>query len=106
MNQTPPDSAKKILSHPNKVEAGFNLEGYAEDIDRQDMEEGKGIERDGLLVRVSPDKLRKRRETLRMNTNQEAEPIESVSILSATERSQDQPRPRKISIFDEYGVKI
>ena len=88
------------------MEPGFNLEGYAEDIDRQDMEEGKGIERDGLLVRVSPDKLRKRRETLRMNTNQEAEPIESVSIFSATERSQEQPRPRKISVFDEHGVKI
>jgi hypothetical protein len=89
MNKTPPESAKKTLSQPIKVEANFNLEGFAEDIDRQDMEEGKGIERDGLLVRVSPDKLRKRRETLRMNTNQEVEPMESVSILSATERSQE-----------------
>jgi hypothetical protein len=70
------------------------------------MEEGKGIDRDGLLVRVSPDKLRKRRETLRMNTNQEVETMESVSILSATERSQDPPRPRKISVFDDYGIKI
>ena len=106
MNKTPPESAKKTLSHPIKVEANFNLEGFGEDIDRQDMEEGKGIDRNGLLVRVSPDKLRKRRETLRMNTNQEVEPMESVSILSATERSQDQPRPRKISVFDDYGIKI
>ena len=108
MNKTP-ESAKKILSHPIMVEAAaanFNLEAFAEDIDRHDMEERKGIERDGLMVRASPDKLRKRRENLRMNTNQEAEPMERVSILSATERSQDQPRPRKISVFEDYGVKI
>jgi hypothetical protein len=34
MNKTPPESAKKTLSHPIKVEANFNLEGFAEDIDR------------------------------------------------------------------------
>jgi hypothetical protein len=55
------------------------------------MEEGKGIDRDGLMVRASPDKLRKRRENLRQPSNQEAEPAEIVSILTSAERAQETP---------------
>jgi hypothetical protein len=67
MNKTSESSAKKILTSKPLIvqEANANTDALADDIDRQDMEEGKGIDRDGLMVRASPDKLRKRRENLR-----------------------------------------
>ncbi len=66
MNKTS-ESAKKIFTSKPLIvqEANANSDAFVDDIDRQDMEEGKGIDRDELMVRASPDKLRKRRENLR-----------------------------------------
>lgn len=38
-----------------------SYDGVVDDIDRSDMEEGKGIDKQGLFVRASPYKLKKRR---------------------------------------------
>jgi hypothetical protein len=69
------------------------------------MEEGKGIDRDGLIVRASPDKLRKRRQNLRLSPNQEQEPAEIISVLTHVERAQEIVKPKKLNIFDDFGVR-
>ncbi len=59
--QRSPESAKKSIVNSINIhhEQRENLDSVAEDIERQEMEEGKVTERKGVFIGTSPDKLKK-----------------------------------------------